>query len=964
LGAKLNFVQLKFGFKVLLFFIICLSDLPGSAQFYSTGQDPFTTSWEQINTQHFKIIYPREFYKESNRLANILDYSYEHITKSLDSRPDKVPVILHNSSVLSNGYVSWAPKRMEFVTTPSGDIYGEDWLEQLVIHEFRHIAQVSKLNQGFSHMLTWAFGQQATGAMVGYLPLWFMEGDAVVTETALSSTGRGRLPSFEMKLRALLTESDRKISYDKMYLGSFREYIPDYYHSGYYMVAYARLKYDSAFCSSMLDNVARNPYLLCPFYLGLKKNYNLSKVRLYKETFDTLKYLWTNQIKNINYTDYSYISPERSKFYTSYRCPQYTGDGNVVALKSSIDHLTRFVLISGDGSEKIIHTPGYMSTERISSRCNKIVWDEVIPDPRWEQRSYSVIKIMDIETGIKSQLTRKTRYFSPSISNDGNKVIVIEIDNINNTFLTVIDAVKGTVINRIPSPAGMMLQYPEWTTNDDIVAVAVCKDGKKLVKYSFAGKEWTTLFNSKNVEISRPVEWKSYILFTGGFNGIDNICAVNTVSGSIYQVTSSMYGANDPSVKQGSDEMIYADYSSNGYKSVSAPLDTSEWIGMQYISDMSVKWYRPLARQEGKNIQESVIPAKKYEPVYYSRLAHMFNLHSWYPFYVDLDYDNIDLSELPLSLGFTILSQNNLSTVISSLGYSYENGYNYLYPKFTYYGFYPVIELSAVLGGPSTYLRLYQNIDAPENMSFEKSYFLKTYLPLKFSNSKYVKLVIPQAEYEFNTLYYFDGGYKKGISNIHYRLGLYRYLRPSYRDIDYKWGQALYLTYTQSPSNKLFGSLFSASSRFYFPGLLPHHSFKVYGGVQKQFPEMFIHYINRILMPRGYPNYYCEESWKLSLDYELPLVYPEISLGPLAYIKRLQIDLFYDHFYGYNVRHKPGSEDDLYTGMYNSFGAELTANLNILRFIFPFNTGIRCAYKPLENNLAAEFILSIDTSIL
>ncbi len=971
LGAKFNVRLSKLRFKAFnykSFFIFLLflnlSDLQGSAQFYSTGQDPFSTSWEQINTAHFKIIYPKEFYKESNRLANILDYSYEHITKSLDSRPGKVPVILHNSSVLSNGYVSWAPKRMEFITTPPHDIYGEDWLEQLALHEFRHIAQVNKLNQGFTRILTLAFGQQATAALVGYLPLWFLEGDAVVTETALSSTGRGRLPSFEMKLRAIVTESESKISYDRMYFGSFREYIPDYYHSGYFMVAYARLKYDSAFCSNMLDNVARNPYLLCPFYLGLKKNYNLSKVKLYEETFDSLKYLWTNQMKNINYTDYSYISPERTKFYTSYRYPQYVSDSTVVVLKSSIDHLTRFVLISEAGHEKTIHTPGYMSTDRISSRCNKIVWDEVVPDPRWEQRSFSVIKIMDIETGKKEQLTRKTRYFSPSISNDGSKVVVIEIDNCNNNYLAVIDAHNGDVVNRIQSPAGMMLQYPEWTAGGDILAVAVSEDGKKIMKYSFAGRAWSTMFNSKNTEISHPVEWKSYVLFTGGFNGIDNIYAISKVSGNVFQVTSSIYGANDPSVKPGSDEMIYADYTSNGYKSVSAELDTSGWIPMKNVSDKSVKWYRPLAQQEGKNIQESDIPTEIYKPVYYSRLAHMFNFHSWYPFYIDLDYDDIDLSELPVSLGLTILSQNNLSTAFSSIGYSYENGYHYLYPKFTYSGFYPVIELSAALGGPSTYLKLYQNIDAPEDMSFKKSYFVKTYLPLKFSNSKYVKIVIPQAEYEFNTLYYFDGGYKKGISGIHYKLGLYRYLRLSYRDIDYIWGQSLYFTYTHSFSNKLFGSLLSVSSRFYFPGLLPHHSFRIYGGMQKQYPEMFIYYINRILMPRGYPNYYSEESWKLSLDYSLPLAYPEISLGPLAYVRRIKMNLFYDHAYGYNVRDNPESEDDLFTGIYNSFGAELTADLNILRFIFPFNTGIRCSYMPLQNNFATEFILSINTSFL
>jgi hypothetical protein len=936
----------------------------GYTQFFSTGQDPFSTSWEQINTRHFRIIYPKEFYKESNRLANLLDYSYEPITKSLDRKPGKVPVILHNSSALSNGYVSWAPKRMEFITTTPPDSYGEDWLEQLALHEFRHIAQVDKLNQGFTRILSWTFGQQATGAMVGYLPLWFVEGDAVVTETALSSTGRGRLPSFEMKLKALYTENGSKISYDKMYFGSFKDFIPDYYPSGYLMVAYARLKYDPYFSSTILDNVARKPYLLCPFYLGMKKNYNLSKVKLYRETFDTLKYLWTKQINNVNYTDYSYISGEKSKFYTSYRYPQYVNDSTVVVLKSSIDHLTQFVLVSRNGTENRIHTPGYMSTDRLSSQDSKIVWDEIVEDPRWEHRSYSVIKIMDTGTGKKKRLTRKTRYFSPSISNDGEKIVVIEIDKQNINYLTIINAHSGTVIKRIPSEADNQLQYPAWTDKNDIIAVSVDGEGKKIKRYDLAGQVWSTVYSSKNIDISQPVVWKNYILFRGGFNGIDNIYAVNVSSGNIFQVTSSRYGAYDPSVINKSDELLYADYTSNGYKSVLAPLDTDKWIPLSDVTDISVKWYNPLAQLEDKNIQESDIPSVIFKPEYYSRLTHLFNLHSWYPFYVNLDYENIDLSDLPLSLGLTILSQNELSTAVSSIGYSYEKGYHYLYPKFTYYGFYPVLEFSAILGGPSTYLKLYENIDAPKNVSYEKSYLVKSYLPLRFSNGKYVKIVIPRAEYEFNTLYYFDGGYKKGISSLHYKLGLYRYLRPSHRDIDYKWGQAVYFTYTHSPSNKLFGSLFSVSSKLYFPGLFPHHSFRIYGGMQKQYPKMFIYYINRVLLPRGYPNYYSEKSWKLTLDYSFPLAYPEISLGPVVYVKRIKMNLFLDHAYGYNVRHNAESAEDLYTGWYNSLGIELTSDLNVLRFIFPFNAGIRCSYLPLKSSFSAEFLLSVNTSLL
>ena len=60
------------------------------------------------------------------------------------------------------------------------------------------------------------------------LPSWFWEGDAVITETLLSSSGRGRLPSFERGLRTLIL-SGGEYDYVTAMLGSYAEFVPDYY---------------------------------------------------------------------------------------------------------------------------------------------------------------------------------------------------------------------------------------------------------------------------------------------------------------------------------------------------------------------------------------------------------------------------------------------------------------------------------------------------------------------------------------------------------------------------------------------------------------------------------------------------------------------------------------------------------------------------------------------------------------
>lgn len=193
----------------------------------------------------------------------------------------KISVILHPQSSVSNAFVVWAPKRVEFYTIPDQDIYPQNWIDQLAIHEFRHVVQLDKLNQGLTKILYFLLGQQAIGAVTGlYLPLWFLEGDAVVTETTLSHTGRGRLPEFTMPLRAQVLQ--RKIySYEKAYFGSFRDFVPNYYYLGYQLVGYTRNRYSSEVWSKSMDNAARRPYNPMPFNQGIKRSTGLSKWKLY-----------------------------------------------------------------------------------------------------------------------------------------------------------------------------------------------------------------------------------------------------------------------------------------------------------------------------------------------------------------------------------------------------------------------------------------------------------------------------------------------------------------------------------------------------------------------------------------------------------------------------------------------------------------------------------------------------------
>ena len=212
-------------------------------QYFNGGAERARINWKYIRSINFEIIYPEGFEKQGERIARLLEKSYNYSTRTLNNYPKPISVILHTGTVKSNAFLGWAPSRIEMYTTPNQGIYSQDWLEQLAIHEYRHMVQLSKLETEMPQLLKYLFGEHAAAILTAlYLPFWFIEGDAVATETGLSTSGRGRLPDFQREIKAQLVEKG-KYSYDKAYLGSYKDYVANHYNLGYLLVGGAREKY-------------------------------------------------------------------------------------------------------------------------------------------------------------------------------------------------------------------------------------------------------------------------------------------------------------------------------------------------------------------------------------------------------------------------------------------------------------------------------------------------------------------------------------------------------------------------------------------------------------------------------------------------------------------------------------------------------------------------------------------------
>jgi hypothetical protein len=952
---------------LILYFILSGLVIPyGYTQFYTGGEDPGYLKWNQIKSGHFKMIYPSELSSEAKRMTQLLEYYYEQNSSGLDHRPRKIPVVLHNHSVYSNGFVAPAPRRMELVTTPAPDSHSQDHFEQLALHEFRHVIQTDKLNQGITKVAGYIIGEQALGLVAGTMPFWYLEGDAVDAETLLSKSGRGRLPSFEKDIKAILFEKDHMYSYEKSYYGSFKDYVPSHYNYGYQMVAHARNKYGTDIWSKMVDYAAKNPYTLYPFYFGLKKYAGLSKSGLYKETILTLKNHWNEQAVSRQFTDFRIINKRTTKHYTNYRFPKYLNDSIIFAEKSGIDQINQFILIDAKGNERNIHTPGFIDAVNISVSGDRIVWAEYKSNERWEKESYSVVKTYNLRTGKEKLITRKSRYFAPDLSPDAQKILVTETSLLNEYALVILNGKSGQVISRIPSPGNEYLQYPVWSADGTrIFTTSLGPEGKSIKSYEPATGMWNIIFHPVFDDITELSADKDYLLFRGTFSGIDDIYCLNIATGECFRVTSSRFGAFYPQLSTNGDKILYSNYTSQGFDIVEASFDRATWLPIDSVINHNEQLYRPVDNIEEKLPLYEPETIGDYSEKKYHKAGNLFKIHSWTPFY--FDYENPDIENLQVNPGITLLSQNILSTAYTTLGYEYKDKDHYIHASFIYRGFYPAFEFSYDFGGLPFIADPPDENDKPEWVYTNMNWNFKVFLPLNLTSNKWIKGIQPSIESRFSRPYlWYDEppGYKTGLTFLDYRLYTYNYIKMSKRDLLPKWGQVLDIEYINAPFNpEQVGSEVALKGILYVPGFLRHNTVRLSAGFLIQKTEKYI-LNNLVTMPRGYDAEKSEQFLKLTADYVFPILYPDWNIWHFLYIKRFKAAIFYDHGSGKNVYVHTETGDVKKDLKFRSCGFELTSDFNFLHILFPFDAGIRFSYPLDDADPKVEMLFSIDISQL
>lgn len=897
-----------------------------TAQYYSWGVDPVSFRWKQMKGENYRVVYPDTAQHIAHRMMHYLDAVNKDIAYGYRHPQMSIPFVVHPANARSNGLVMWMPRRVEFLSTPGVDGYSMPWLKSLVAHEYRHAVQYNNLNRGVVKALSYVLGQQSSTIGLLFMPLWMMEGDAVMIETEMSTYGRGRQPSFSIGYRgyeSILADTRNR---DKWFCGSFRQYIPDHYALGYLLSRHAYNRFGRVIGDDVAELSSRRPYMVVSTAWRLNKLYGCSDSQLFDSAFRELEARWTT-LADVEPSAEPIAVPE-VKSHTTYEHPLQLADGRILALKSDFDKPMAFVEIDTAGNERRVLYTGRVSTRPALSTTGKVWWTEYKRSRLFQEMVLSELWCLDVATGKYDNMPSDVSVLYPTPT-EGHGIAWVEYTP-DGEYSVVING-PSAVGNRVTIPFGSEVHDMAWDDKTEALYLIITDDdGMHIARLRSDGIEAVT--KPAYITLSH-LRAKNGRLYYGSIaTGKDELHCFDIASGEEYCISQSHFGSFSPTPVS-DDEVVATSYDHRGYMPV-----------RQRVKLDSVQPYRlhppHLVIPEGNRwnvvnldtVRFSEDMAERIEqqtpPKRFSRLGHAFNIHSWAPLSYD-PYALVEESSISFNLGATLMSQNITSTMEGFLTWGWNMSEGSVFKgMLRYYGLGVNLWASGTYGGSQNVYKVYvynpetEKLEFPAEPSRDKyfSVTLGATLPLLFERGYHTRQLTVSTSWNYSNgmvanvdkLIIENGkvtnlstiGYSKGVHLLNFGVSFQDVVRMSHRDFLPPWGVALSANYAQNPAEECFGHLVVAYGKLYLPGFAKHHSLSLaasyqtsIGGFQSDFLLSDMALKSTRLLPRGFSSYDISNNNYVatSLNYQLPIWYPDGGWEGVIFFKRLRLNIGGDY---------------------------------------------------------------------
>ena len=963
-----------------------------SAQYYSWGADPESMQWKRIKGDDISVIYPDT--------AEYLGHKLMHYAKAVKPNVGfgfmhgtmNIPFVVHPENALSNGMVMWLPKRVEIISSPEIRSYSMPWLKQLAAHEYRHAVQYNNLNRGWVRAFSYLLGQQSKTIGLLFMPLWGMEGDAVISETQMSTYGRALQPSFSMHYRALGEDILKRKNCDKWFCGSYREYTPDHYQLGYQITSYADTKYNENIWDKIIHYAVFHPYVFATTAVGMKKLYNTSTNKLFRETFADLNNYWKPLAQCDDSSTRIPTPPQRS--YTTYRYPMPFGAQHVISLKEDLDRPTALVSTNIEtGKEERICYTGRIST-RPTMQNGRIWWTEYRRSLVYQQRVNSRLCYVDLDKRTTRTVFSYRNVQYPTVIEGCDSLAWVEYRP-NGTYAVAKGLRKGkrTIVEMPQGVELHSLAYDNKTQR--LYFIATSDEGMWLGRVNTDGS-YAVLTEPAYITIS-DLQAKDGVLYFGSIeSGKDEVHCYDLATGEEFRISNSRYGSFSPMPTWG-ERLLMTTYDKEGYHLAQQSLDRNNMIRVQrsltpqnVVNPPRKKWdliNLDTVRFGDKSVEELNQESK---PRRYFKSIHLFNVHSWAP----ASYDPFALSQgnVDFNLGVTVMSQSLLSNAEGFLTWGWNKDEGSVYKgTFRYYGLGVNLSLSASYGGKQ---RMYQGYTYVKNEETDK---YELVLPNAPRLSKFYDVTASASlplyfELGYRTRYvglaaswnYSNGlvakvrsivnmiqtgqlsniakiGYEEGVHLLQFSASYQNTVRMAYKDFLPRQGHLLQFAYALNPANRDFSQLIALYGKLYLPGFAPHHSLCIaglyqttFGGFESSYMATTLSFRSSQLIPRGFNsgdiasrNYVAT-----SVNYQLPLCYPEGGIPTVLYFKRIRLNVGFDYASFDKLQFQAGEGQEIANLIERrshlfAYGGDLTFDVNLFRMPSAGTVAVTLSvYKP------------------
>ena len=892
--------------RLLLLIPLFAATITRAQQF---GGNPPSIKWHQVNTAAAKVIFPPGMDSAAMRIANIIQYINPQIRQTIGYKQTQISIVLQNQTTTSNAYVGLAPFRSEFYLTPSqnsfelGSLY---WPSQLAIHEFRHVQQYNNFNVGLSHGLRIFFGEggQALGNDLA-IPNWFFEGDAVYNETLVSRQGRGRLPYFYNGFRALWA-AGKNYGWMKLRNGSYRDYVPDHYPLGFMMVAYGREKYGADFWKNVTHDAAAYKTGLYPFQNAIKKYSGLD--------FKTFRADAFNHFKTEFKSDPQETAPgKHHHFVASEEYPAYINDSTLIYLKTTYNEVPKFVVRTGK-TERVSAVQDITTDNYFSYHDGKVVYAAYRPDARWGYRNYNELVVLDVVRGTERRITRRTKYFSPSFSDDGKTIAAVLVSATGKSQLHLLDAISGKLLLAVPNPGGLFYTYPKFYGKDTLLSAVRNSQGMMALAQIAIGTgevKYLSTFSYRPIGFLAVKDHFVYYSATTGHG--DYLYAMDLVTHKIFW-SPNLYnhdaiGYYEPAISN--TGFAWVGFKADGYTITESKKENLTWLEVseaQRDTGLSEMGLTELKTDPATNLLASA-PSQPLTTTKYSKAHGLFNFHSIIPNLNDPNYS------------LELAGENVLNTFESRLSFDYNR--NEGYKRVGYTGVYGA---------------LFPFISAGANYTFDRRGFYKgnniyynetdlhagLEVPLDFTAGKTATLLTGGSDVYYSQSR-FQQAYRSMFADRHYTylnnyISFSNQVQQAKKNINPPFAQSISLNYKTAFAGLKANQLL-ASAALYFPGLFVNHSFVLSGAYQRKGLNNGIGFSNDFPFSKGYTAESLDHMTKIAASYHFPIAYPDAGFANLAYLLRIRGYLFYDYTHATD-----GSfflNDKLFDANFRSTGAAL-----------------------------------------